>query len=90
MILEPVYIYISAFICGGVVEDGELGAHEESLPVESCDVVRADLVPLLFVEAVVAFDLILCRARTEVSLDTEIDSLLLERNLLLDVSLHSG
>jgi hypothetical protein len=46
-------------------------------------------VPLLVVEAVVALDLILCLARTEVSLDAEIDGLLLNRNLFLDVSLDS-
>ena len=52
IVSKLVYIHISANLLGGIVEDTELGTHEESLPVESHAEVAAYLGPLLTVETV--------------------------------------
>lgn len=53
MILEVIYIDIASCLLGGIVEDAELGAHEEAAIVEHHAIVLcANLRPLLTIETV--------------------------------------
>ena len=79
---------MSAGFLSRIVEDGELGSHKESLPVETHSVVLSDPVPLLAVEAVPELRNVPCVARAEVCVDSEPDLVILERNLSNHVLLY--
>ena len=84
---------MSSGLLGRIVEYRELGSHEEPLPVESHPVVLTDPVPLLAVKAVPELRDVPCLARTEVSIDTEPDLVLLERDkiwLRIDADFRPG
>ena len=77
-IIEGIDIDIAARSLGGVIEDSELRAHEEALPVETHPIVlRTNLCPLLTIEAVVEIGGVATShettiaGRTEITVDTQ-------------------
>ena len=53
MIVKAIDVNIASKALGGIVEDGKLGAHEETLPVEAQLVVATQLCPLRTVGAII-------------------------------------
>ena len=53
MIVKAIDVNIASKALGGIVEDGKLGTHEETLPVEAQLVVATQLCPLLAVGAII-------------------------------------